>query len=175
MNTLSPEPVASPAFDYLRSMPGVRKIGLLYGNSLYEVAFNDEGAPLAGAITVNMLKVKMEAAVHLDGILLVVRDGHLRRVRLDEADHRHWRVPRHLQGMKARDGRWVGLTPPEIRDAFERDRRLKIITRLEECFRIDTCALEPHVSDVENSEPPGHRVDFPIPACGFATSQASCP
>lgn len=131
---------ADPLSDYVLGTPGLRKLGLLYANQLYEVEFQDSGAPVGGAMAVDVFKMRLPLATALDGILILISQGPLRLLLgRDENNDPVFRDRTHMKGLAARHNAWFGLSREELLEAFELDRRLKIIARPSDCDHIDTC------------------------------------
>lgn len=131
---------ADPLYEYLLSTPGLKKLGLLFGSQLYEVAFDERGQPVGGEITLQVLQLKLPLARSLDGILIILSQGPMKLLLgRDENGEPVFRDRLHMKGLVARHNGWFGLSQEALIEAFELDRRLKIIARPTECHRIDAC------------------------------------
>lgn len=129
-----------PLYHYLVSTPGLHKIGLLFGTQLYEVRFDERGLPVGGDICLKVLQMKLAAATVSDGIVVILSEGPLRLLAgRDEQGNPVFRSRLHMKAMAARHEVWFGLPRAELLEAFEMDRRLKIIARPDECHRIESC------------------------------------
>jgi hypothetical protein len=129
-----------PLYRYVIGTPGLQKLGLLYGSTLYEVQFDEEGRPVAGEMALKVLQMRLPLATAMDGVMILISQGPLRLfLGRDDQGKAQFRDRIHMKGLAARHNGWFGLSREELLEAFELDRRLKVIARPGDCHHIDAC------------------------------------